>query len=413
MRGNLVMANRPKVDLTGGKYDEFETMLSEKLGLKVILLRDWQTPDSYYSAKADISFAGSSGSREKVDAAKSDFAKVEARVLASMRANLAERDPQVGHDLSDNDLRSLQSVGHITLRHGNAEPEQAVIIYDPGYNRWPEENALLRFALTESFHNAWDIFGDNRNLKVTDVIENFDMADEDRRRYQAVLNVRYALQNQSEYNDKDKGWYYEPFYYNFAGLTDREKGMWKSPFELPFAEVVKKLELEKYWDPVWMGIKDPEFFDKLKMAGAIMNLRYSSLDTHPNDTFARLGLEDQVTPMQIVEIQRGLRSTLQDKLKELRAGAKHDFGMDSHGLDDFRILFPLFREVYEADRSTGPQRQYLDTIMAGLQKWFPTLTNGPVPDLKEGCQEPPRSLPKAAPAPAAAPKPGPAGTPAP
>lgn len=407
------MAERPEVDLTGGKYDEFETLLSKKIGLKVILLRDWQTPDSYYSAKANISFAASGGSQEKYDAAKSAFAKVEAGVLASMRANLADRDPQVGHDLSDNDLRSLQAVGHITLRHGNAEREQAVVIYDPGYNRFPEENPVLRFALTESFENAWDIFGDNRHLKITDFLENFEMSAEDKRRYQGVMNVRYALQNQSEYNDKDKGWYYEPFYYNFAQLSDREKGMWKSAFELPFAEVVKKLELERYWDPEDMGIKDPEFFDKLKMAGAIMNLRYSILDTHPNDTFARLGLESQVTPIQVVEIQRGLRSALQDKFKEYRAGAEHDYGMDSHGLDDFRILFPLFREVYEADKSQGPQRQYLDTIMAGLQKWFPTLTNGPVPDVKAGSPEPPRSLPQAGPVPAEAPKPGPAGTPSP
>jgi hypothetical protein len=307
-------------------------------------------------------------------------------------------------------------VGHATLRQGNAEREQAVIIRDPGYDSgcWPDGDPVLRFALSEHFDNAWDIFGDNRNLSVKDFIENFEMSAEDKRRYQAVQNVRYALQNQSEYNNLGKRRYDEPFYYNFAGLADKEPGIWTDPFKLPFADVVKKLELERYWEPKEMGIADSEFFDKLKFAGAIMSLRYSCLETHPNATFARLGLENQVAQRQIVQIQRDLHERLEDKVKEKRgAGAEHHFGLDSHGTDDFRVLFPLFREIYEADKSTGPQREYLDTIMAGLQKWFPTLTNGPVPDLKDGAAEPPRSLPKAGPAPSDTPKPGPTGTLAP
>jgi hypothetical protein len=61
--------------------------------------------------------------------------------------------------------------------------------------------------------------------------------------------------------------------------------------------------------------------------------------------------------------------------------------------DDWRFLFPVFREIYEKDKSKGPEREYLDTIMAGLQKWFPTITNAPVPRLEAG-HEPPRKLEK-------------------
>lgn len=406
------MTERPEIDLSGGDYDAFETMLSKKLGLKVILIRDWKTPDSYYSASADITFAQMGSSQQKLDEAVAKFRKTEANMLGSMRANLFARDPQVGAELSDNDLRALQKTGHITLRHGNAEREQAVIIYDPGQNLYNDADPVLRFALRESFDNAWNIHGDDRNISVRDFIENFELDAEDKRRYQAVLNVRYALQNQSEYNNKGKGWYYEPFYYNFADLSDREKGMWQSASEMTFPEAVKKTELERYWNPKDMGIGDSAFFEKMKYADAIMSLNYSILDTYPNQTFARLGLEHEVTPLQIVEIQRDLHKRLGEKYKEHRGeptDETYDYGLDSRGLSDWRILFPVFREVYEADRSEGPQRLYLDTIMAGLQKWFPALTNGPVPDVAPGSQEPPRSLPKAGPAPQEPnPKPGPA-----
>src|SRR5262249_34473980 len=156
----------------------------------------------------------------------------------------------------------------------------------------PDEDPVLGFALIEHFENAWDYFGESRNLNVRDFIENFDMDAEDKRRYQGTLNVRYALQNQGEYNNKGKGSYLHPFYYNFAGLANREPGMWKEPFQLPFADVVTKLELERFGKPENMGISDPEFFDKLKLAGAVMSLRYTRVETQPYATFARLDLQD-------------------------------------------------------------------------------------------------------------------------
>ena len=396
------MAERPEVDLSGGKYDDFETMLSQKLGLKVILMRGWRSPDSLFIAETDIMQANMYGAEEQKKEAREKFAKTEAAMLGEKRANLSDRDPQVGMELTDNDLRALQKTGHITLRHGNAEREQAVIVLDPGDNPYFDKDPVLRFALNTHFENAWDIHGDDgvRNISVRDFIENFEMDAEDKRRYQAVLNVRYALQNQSEYNNKGKGWYYEPFYYNFAGLSDKEPGMWESSFKMSFAAVADKRRVERVWKPEGMGINDPAFLDKITLAGAIMDLNYHILDTHPYDTFARLGFEHSVTPKQIIEIQQDLHKRLEAKYEEHRGKAtdeSYDYGLDSRALADWRILFPVFREVYEADKSEGPQRKYLDTIMEGLQKWFPTLTNGPVPDVTPGAtKEPSRSIPKAA-----------------
>ena len=106
------MAERPEVDLSGGKYDDFETMLSQKLGLKVILMRGWRSPDSLFIAETDIMQANMYGAEEQKKEAREKFAKTEAAMLGEMRANLSDRDPQVGMELTDNDLRALQKTGH-------------------------------------------------------------------------------------------------------------------------------------------------------------------------------------------------------------------------------------------------------------------------------------------------------------
>jgi hypothetical protein len=390
---------RPKVDLTGCHYDALEKALTNHLNIKVILVKAWEASDSYHTAYAERIFAQYQ-SQQALDKAQAGFLKEEASMLGSLRSNIAARDPFVGVELSPNDLRSLQKAGHITLRQGNAEPPEAVVIFDPGERRRDEPDPVLWQVLSKTFEDVWyrgDGIGD---LPVAKFIENFDIAAEDLRVYQALMNVRYALQNQHEFDNKDKGWYYEPYFYNFARLSDSSPGMWKSAFEMPFQQVVDKLEREPYLGFDRLGVEDEEFADKLRLAGAIMNLQYNIIETSPYDTFARLELGDRVTPMQIIEIQQDLRKKLQKKVKEHRAGQKDCYSLDENGLNDWRILFPVFREIYEEDKSEGPQRAYLDTIMEGLQKWFPTLTNGPVPVL-DPAKEPPRELQRNA----AAPKP--------
>lgn len=379
----------PPVDLSGGKYDEFETMLSEKLGIKVILVRGWEMPDNYYLAEHKRHFTTT---QEAFDKARAEFAAVENSLLGSLRANIADRDRNVGHDLSDDDLRSLYKVGHITLRQGNASPEEAVLIFDPWKSdakraKWNIKDVALDFAFYQVFQNAWDSLGDdnNRNIETRPFIENFQMDEEDIRRYQAVMNVKYALKNQSEYNNLGRRWYDEPDFYKFAGIAGEDTGSMGKTSELSFPQMVERCRLEKYGDPEDWGIKDPEFFDKLKLAGAVMALVSSITPTSAYATFARLGLEHQVTPQEIHAIQQRLHENLDAQLEKHKPGDK--FFIPEC---DWRIRFPLFREVYEQDKSAGPEREYLDTIMEGLQKYFPNVTNGRVPDLSEESEEPPR-----------------------
>lgn len=393
-------------DLSKGDYDDFEKQFSEKLDIKVILVRGFKTPTDYLRAEAKLTFAAQDG-EEAYAAAKKEFEAAENTLLGALRANIVARDSDVGHALSDNDLRSLQKLGHVTQRPGLTEREQAVLVMDPAAVATPNNDPILFSLLVNHFSNAWDPFGDGRNIAVKDVIENYDIAPEDKRRYDAVLAVRYALQNQGEFNNKDKDWYYEPFYYRFAGLPQQSPGLYASDFQMAFDTVAKKYELQRVWEPKDMGIADPDFFTKLTQMAAVQSLIYSNLDTIPFATMARIldDVNEKVTPQLIVAAQKDLRAKLQEKLDAHIGPDAEKSALRREALDDWRILFPLFREVYEADESAGAKRAYLGTVMAGLQRYFPTLTNGPVPDVTKGAAEPARKIEKPGRAPDGAPKP--------
>jgi hypothetical protein len=208
-------------DLSQGKYDDCETHLSNVLGLKVMLVRGWERPEAY--GFADMDRWGLYENSPELAAAQENFEKVEATTLASLRANIADRDSEVGHELTDNDLRSLLTVGHITKKEGNAGPEEAVLLFDPGEREWLDENQdpVLNSLLSTHFRNAWDfdMTGTPPSLKVKDVIENFDIAAEDLRHYKAVVGLRHALQHQDAYNLKDRAHWSQPFFYRFSGLA--------------------------------------------------------------------------------------------------------------------------------------------------------------------------------------------------
>lgn len=393
----------PPIDFTGTKYDALETALSNLLNIKVILVRDWETPVQYSKAESDRWYYGQYGTPETKVAVEDYFQKVEAWTLGTLRAKIAERDVFVGHGLSDNDLRSLKTVGHVTLRRGNAEPEEAVLIFDPArkFKDFPDDEPVLSRLLNRQFDNAWHDLGrergqdnkDAHHLPVRAFIENFDVDEQDMRAYDAVLKVRFALQNQSHYNNLGKNWYYEPAFYRFAGLAQEKSDGWNADSSTPLAEVAAKYDAVARFPFDRIGVQDKDLKKKLLLAAAVHDLVWSA--SPPNATFARLGLGDRVTQAEVIRIQRDLSDRLHEGLKSRRPAEFSEetyiYSMDSGGLSDYRILFPLFREVYEKDTSTGPQRQYLDTIMEGLQKWFPTLTNGPVPEL-DYAKEPPRSV---------------------
>lgn len=404
------------IDFTGTKYDALETALSNLLNIKVILVRDWETPEQYSKAESDRWYYGQYGTPETKVAVEDYFQRVEAWTLATLRAKVAERDVFVGHDLSENDLRSLKTVGHVTLRQGNAEPEEAVLIFDPArkFKDFPDDEPVLSRVLNKGFDNAWHDLSDpnkrgddaGKRLNVRDFIENFDIDAEDMRAYDAVLRVRMALQNQSHFNNLGKNWYYEPSYFRFAGLAQEKSDGWKSDSETPIRDVVEKYRAVDRFPFEDIGVKDKELNKKLLLAAAVHDLVWSA--SAPNATFARLGMyHAELDQKEIIRIQDELRKKLREGLASRRPAEFDEktyiFSMDSMGLSDYRVLFPIFREVYEKDTSTGLQREYYDTIMEGLQKWFPTLTNGPVPEL-DYAKEPPRGIAemKAPAAPAAA-----------
>ena len=411
------MANEKNfVDLSGTNYDPLETELTQFLGLKVFLVRGWSGADAFHQAQATLQFAHG----EAWEQARKDYLAAKEVMLESLRENIAARDPALGAALTADDLFSIHQTGHVTLRAGNTAQEQAVIVFDPvstparpvamiavsndkgektaSFNLaagssppagTPAQDAAIAHVLKPSFENRWYSVGKREEYpKVKDVIENFDMDIDDIRRYEALMKIRYALRNQNEFliekNEYDSD---APTFYLFAGLSRWNGGMRKQYYDLPYREVFEKLSVEDLFDGDRMGFKDKDFLEKLKLANAIMNIVYGNLT--PNNTFARLQHRYTVDDKQIKDIMEDLKQRMEDKVQET-------YGENGAWwtLKDWRILFPVFREVYEADKSEGAQREYLDTIMQGLQKWFPTLTNAPIP-APDRAHEPPRTLAEA------------------
>ncbi len=397
---------KPLVDLTGTSYDALETDLTQFLGLKVILVRGWTDSGAFSQASAKLQFARTQEAREE---ALKDYHSTKDAMLGSLRANITACDPAVGAELSENDLFALQNTGHITLRASNTQHEHAVLIFDP-VSAPPQNVALfsisndknesmtfnivaappeaaLEWAFKSAFNNWWQGKRDHEtDPEVKDLIENFDLDMEDVRRYQALVNVRYALRNQNEFRDRDRYYSETPEFFRFADIDERSPGMHKKYYDLRYSQVYGDLEFERRYKEEELGIKDPAFFEKIKYAGAIMNLSWNNLK--PNNTFARLNLGYNANDEKIKEVMEDLRSRLENKVEET-FGKSWSWG----ALQDWRIAFPVFRAVYEEDKSSGVAREYMDTIMAGLQKWFPTITNAPIPS--RDC-EPPRSLQKPA-----------------
>lgn len=417
------------VDLSGTNYDPLETNLSQFLGLKVFLVRDWSGAGAFNQAEATLQFARGEEAWKK---ARDEYLAAKDAMLASLRENIAARDPAIGAALTDKDLYSIQQYGHVTLRPGNTAQEQAVIVFDPisappqqiamiavsndkgektaSFNivaggsppaGTPAQDAAISYAFRARFNNWWTGLENREDYpQVKDLVENFDMDIDDIRRYEALMKVRYALRNQTEFNVGSNLYNREaPRFYNFAGLSE-SRGMHKKYYDLSYREVFENLRVEDTYGAEGLGFKDKDFLEKLKLANAVMNIVYNNLT--PNNTFARLKHSYSVDGKQIKTIMDDLKKRMEDKVAETYEGYSA-----WSALDDWRILFPVFRAVYEADKSEGAQREYLDTIMQGLQKWFPTLTNAPIPAADRD-HEPPRTLPatQASPTPA---QPQPAG----
>ena len=179
----------------------------------------------------------------------------------------------------------------------------------------------------------------------------------------------------------------------FASLNRRASGIDTPDSKLRYVDVLDRVETEKYYGAEELGMKDKDFFDKLKKIEAVKSL--VSLHSKPTSTFARIGYSG-VSDEMVMQTQTSLYKRVKAKMAEKNPKGS-SFGLD----EDWRILFPAFREVYEEDKSEGLERRYLDTIMEGLQTYFPTLTNAQLPAQFDREKEPPRALqtPQAAPQP--------------
>jgi len=397
------------VDLSGGQYDELERKLSEYLGIKVFLVKDWETPQSYMTAESnkmiDSMYPGAYGIKN----ARQAFEEATRSMLGSLRANIAARDPVLGAELTDRELLSLQKVRHVTVRDGNAEPERAVIIFDPANVHDESDktwNKNIYWALFKHSgdSNAWHHPGpreeDDQYIFIRDIVENLDVSPDDLRAYQAFRNVMYAVKNQDEFSMREQSRRDGPHFQRLRNLhsNDRMPGMHRSEHEITLYEHLGRLEVEQAlrYAADDIGIQDPDFLEKLKIGRATHDFGTSLF---PGETFARLMLTDRrfegLGPNELVAIHMDLHRRLDEGLKRHTTPEAEDIDLDGDYLlmtrSDPRIMFPVFREVYEADTSTGPARVYLDTIMAGLQKFFPTLTNAPVPVL-DPKNEPPRTV---------------------
>jgi hypothetical protein len=418
---------KKEIDLKGTHYDALETSLTQQLGLKVFLVRGWEGAGALDQASAQLQFAKT---QEAWEAARENYNAAREAVIASLRANIAERDPALGAEITDNELLALRGVSHVTLRTNNVEQETAVILFDPvstpaksvavlsfsdadGHNKstvnlteggplaQPElpKEAALYMALSPVFDNLWQHDSEDRSQRkvlVENFAENFDIDIEDLRRYKALVNIRYALRNQNEHANKFKR--DQPGFLNFAGIENDgtnylDRPYYKRWYRDVFNEVAA---IDKRYGTIEdYGFKDPQFFEKLKLAGAVMNLAWTNLT--PNNTFARLKQSHKADDKVIEATMRDLGKRIKENIEQ-----KFPEAFDFSVMQDWRMLFPIFREVYEVDKSGGVQREYLDTIMQGLQKWFPTLTNGPVPayDYRKPEGEPARELANYAPVPA-------------
>ena len=426
--------NKTEIDLSGSSYDALETHLTQEMGLKVFLVRGWSGAGEFENANAKLQLART---QEAWATARTDYFAAKDAMLGSLRSNISSRDTAIGDALTEDDLMSLKQRGHVTLRKSNTAQPEAVLIFDPvslpkkittslGFSDGkggetttinlttggsaeepapPPREAALKWALNTYFTNLWREDDDDRSqryLPVENLVENFDIDMDDVRRYETLMKLRYALRNQNEATNlmgRDA-----PAFLQFAGLLQTGRVDIGSPHhERSFRDVYNDVAtIEDRFDAINnYGFKDEAFFDKIKLAGAVMNLVNSHLA--PNNTLARFDSAQSLDHKQVNEAGEYLRRQIKGKIDEKLPSA-YRFSAQ----EDWRILFPIFREVYEADKSDGVKREYFDTIMQGLQKFFPTITNSPVPTDVTG-DEPPRTLPKSGRAPQAPEAPKPAG----
>lgn len=400
----------PVVDLSGGFYDYLEHELADLLGLKVMLIRDWQAPSicSYKIKNGKEYFGSTDPETQELTRATHQWlfkggpdgensqSPLEIASCDSLYYYLSERDPDVASDLYDEEIPALYHTGHLTLRENNALPPRTVIIHDER-QKIKNDTDFLNAIFGSNHKNGWmPSTVSSGGLEIAGFVENFDIDFEDYRAAQALQNVRYALTHQFDFDNRRRGG--EPFFYHFAGLSAYTR-IDDSAHVQGLDEARTKFNLRQIFNHRANPIRDKDFAEKILLAGAVSDFLHPR--HKPAATFARLSLappnphtrERQEALQDISE--RSLLYTQKAIFNALLAGIDRARPQNTalnidQNLYDPRVTIPLFREFKDQLDLPPAGRLYAETVWKGLQRYMPTLAAAPAPTLLAG-HEPPRN----------------------
>lgn len=398
---------RKPVDLSDGFYDSFEYQFSQFLGVKVLMVRDWDEPlTCSYTRIGDREIFGSKDkrrqelTRERLEwlRARAEYEQnggphpgpdplTEAR-METLRDYIADRDPDLEARMLDDELKALAVLGHVVVREGAAAPIEAIIVID-SQQRIQTQKLLVAQIFGGTYLNAWaDVKNEKiKTLPVIDVIENFDIATDDYRALRALHDVKFALRRQFDFEALTHGGREDaqrPYYYRLMGQPPHSGGLFAAHqirTKVEFDEAVARQDLFIPLTHRDMPIEDRDIFRKMTRAGAVADLL--APERAPTLTFARLhnmyagGPFAGLTHGDIEKCADTLHQAIRNEINVHAAYAPQEILREAHR--DLRVLLPVFKRV-AAGLDLGPAGEiYMRTIMEGARAYFPTLLNAPVP----------------------------------
>lgn len=384
------------VDLTSGYYDNFEYALSQKLGLKLLLVRDWDCPTAcaysrlpdgseIYPADADpdqLALARDihEWQNDPEFQAEMNHPLTEAQT-DSLAQYITERDTLVGQQMSGDECLSVIQCLHATVRLSACEAPGAVVLHDIIV-----QEADLAKALMGEFHDSWSFMGDDvaavRPIAYAALADGFSLKTDEYRAYNALLRARYALRHENEYHalgTRAGG----ALYHKFMPAVKEQPGLGRNIYGMPYDEARDFIDMSADDMTVPLaGVDGGTLQKKMMNIYAIQNLMTggSAAPLLFAAMHQRYG-EKHVTAMTDEKAKsygRALRELLVEELKQ-RADAD-DMRIPLF-MQDPRVIIPLFREVKDLLRFDPAGQIYADVTWEAARQMFPTLSCQPVPSL--------------------------------
>ncbi|NBX66471.1 MAG: hypothetical protein EBQ96_05690 [Proteobacteria bacterium] len=403
-----------------GNYDTLEHKLAAYFDIRIILIRDWKDPENALFGEEGGDTREGRALKKAVDAwhkanrghsiASWDLPLVTQARNKSLRAYLTGRDRDMA-SISDAELRSILKVGHITLRANNASPPHTVIVYDDKNHKTPEGRFEYLFGGLRDFHNVNHPKQDgNERLSLMPLASNWDVAPHEIRAYEAIRKTIYALQNQHQYDNRDRGNYWSPAFYTRARTEESSSSGWgphNSIRELGsvLSYPVLRQMVEHDWPLMLAAYSTDEtrnpfgfsqdFFERLRHARAVKGVLYRHSEDY--ETIARIqthcegigGRRDELVIKEIWDLRQFMKDNIEQGCK---AVLPQNMTWEEHGkhfawcfvAEDIRIVIPVFREFRNMGVWTDSERAYLENLWKGCERYFPEITASPVPQLKVG-----------------------------